>query len=215
MKNEVTLHGRIGDVPKLHATGTGGSAVRFSLAVDDSFYDSRTSQWRKAPTVRFEVVVFGGLADNVYDSLMASENSGKGLLVNVTGAFSDNTYTRESRYPDGEDITIRRIQLKATDVAPSLRYATAVVTRKARDTHERPAAPKTTKPAAKAPAAPDLLWAWTARPDGRSRPRARRSQPGGNGPGRIPSLQNGGLPCPSTASTSGTSSAPTECPMAS
>ena len=62
-------------------------------------------------------------AQEVYDTI------GKGTTVTVTGIEADDSYTRESREPGGEDIVIRRVKIEATDVAVSLRYATAQVTK--------------------------------------------------------------------------------------
>ena len=71
--NEITLHGHVGNPPRIYHSGSGQSAVRFSLGVSDGYYDRRTGQWRNAPTVWHEVAVFGPLAEHVYDSLMAAE----------------------------------------------------------------------------------------------------------------------------------------------
>jgi len=46
------------------------------------------------------------------------------MAVTVTGQFADDSYV-----PDGSDRVIRRHRLEAQDIAVSLRWATATVTR--------------------------------------------------------------------------------------
>jgi len=46
------------------------------------------------------------------------------MAVTVTGQFADDSYV-----PDGSDRVIRRHRLEAQDIAISLRWATATVTR--------------------------------------------------------------------------------------
>ena len=68
-------------------------------------------------------LAFGKLAENAAASLR------KGTAVAVTGQLADDSYT-----PDGWDRPIRRHRLEAADIAVSLRWATATITR-ARDTN--------------------------------------------------------------------------------
>ena len=123
--NEITVHGRLGAAPKISHSKTDTAIVTFSVAVSDGYYDRARNRWVDRPTVWHNVVVFGELANHAFDSLV------KGAAVTVTGTFSDDSYTRESREPGGEDIVIRRTKLIATDVAVSLRKATVVITRAA------------------------------------------------------------------------------------
>lgn len=68
------------------------------------------------------VVCFNALAENVAASVR------RDAAVAVTGEFADDSYTRE----DGGQ-RVRRIQIEASDVAVSLRYATATITTNQRD----------------------------------------------------------------------------------
>ena len=52
----------------------------------------------------------------------------KGMTVTVSGTLADDSYT-----PDGWDHPLQRQKLEATDIAVSLRWATAVVTRRTRE----------------------------------------------------------------------------------
>lgn len=61
--------------------------------------------------------MLNALADNAATSLS------RGTSVTVTGEFGDDSWT-----PEGGD-KIRRMQLNASEIAVSLRFATAVVTK--------------------------------------------------------------------------------------
>jgi single-strand DNA-binding protein len=68
------------------------------------------------PPVFHKVIAFGALAENT------AATARKGMAVTVTGELADDSYTAE----DGR--TVRGTQLQASDVAVSLRFATADVT---------------------------------------------------------------------------------------
>ena len=92
-----------------------------------------TAPRSSSPRIFHEVVAFRGLAENAAASLA------KGMAVTVTGQFADNSYV-----PDGSDRVVRRIRPEATDLAVSLRWATAEVTK--RTTGERRAAKSVEEP---------------------------------------------------------------------
>ncbi len=68
----------------------------------------------------FHVIAFKALGENAAASLR------KGSTVTVTGHLTDASYT-----PPGSDQPVRRQRLEAQDIAVSLRYATATVTKRA------------------------------------------------------------------------------------
>ncbi len=130
--NEITIHGNVGSAPKIsHGRNNGTAVVNFAVAINSRRFDRARGEWVARPTVWRDVVCFGDLASNVYDTV------GKGVTVTVTGVEADDSYTKESREPGGEDIVIRRVKIEAGDVAVSLRYATATVTKLSR-TDTRP-----------------------------------------------------------------------------
>jgi single-strand DNA-binding protein len=118
--NEITLHGNLTAEP-VHRRSTTRSATSFSIAVNNGYYDRRTGQYVSQQAVFHHVVCFGDLADNTAATLR------KGSTVTVTGQFSDDSYTAEG----GQ--RIRRTRLTAADVAVSLRWATAAITRRGRE----------------------------------------------------------------------------------
>ena len=139
--NEITLRGNTTAAPRLHST-EGGTACTFTIAMNDRYFDRATGGWANRATVYQDVVVFGDQANNVARSVT------KGTAVAVTGALGDNFYRKQPDQPGAEPVTVRRTQLVATDVAVSLKNATAVVTKNLR------AAAPTAAPAATSTAAP-------------------------------------------------------------
>jgi single-strand DNA-binding protein len=133
--NEITLHGNLTAEPVLRRATTGRAATSFSIAVNTGYYDRTRGVYVNQPAVYHQVVCFGDLAENAAATLR------KGTPVTVTGAFADDSYS-----PNGADRPIRRIRLIAEDVAVSLRWATATVTRRTRG--EEPPEPATATPKA-------------------------------------------------------------------
>lgn len=121
--NETTIHGNVTADPTLSfgREGTGKAFTSFTVAVNRGYYDKQRGARVEQPTVFHKVVAFGALAENVAASLR------KGTTVTITGQLADDSYT-----PDGWDQPMRRLRLEAFDIAISLRYATAEVTKRTR-----------------------------------------------------------------------------------
>ena len=118
--NETTIHGNLTANPIVHIKpNTGRTATTFDVAVNSRWYDRARGHYIDRSPVYHRVVCFGELAGNAADTL------NKGMTVTVTGSFADDSYT-----PTGADRPIRRIRLEATDIAVSLRWAIADVTRR-------------------------------------------------------------------------------------
>jgi single-strand DNA-binding protein len=118
--NETTVHGNVTADPTVRRNpDTGRVVTGFSVAVNSGWYDRTRNQYVNRPPVFHQVVCFGDLAANVGATVK------KGTTVTVTGAFADDSYT-----PNGSERIVRRIRLEATDVAVSLRWATAAITRR-------------------------------------------------------------------------------------
>ena len=125
--NKITIHGNVTAKPELRFSRSGVPVATFTVAANRRRLNRQTGTWTDLPAVFHRVVCFNALAENVTTSLA------KGATVAVTGELADDTYQRE----DGT--TVRRTQLEAADVAASLRYATATLTKNRRN--GAPAAP--------------------------------------------------------------------------
>ncbi|MFC7655466.1 single-stranded DNA-binding protein [Pseudonocardia benzenivorans] len=120
--NENTFHGTVGREIRInHSQRTGTAVVNFSIAINSRRFDKASGQWVARPTVWKDVVVFGALAENVYDTITT------GMHVAVTGEEVDDSYTKELDEPGRDDVVIRRTKIEARDVAVSLRGQKAQV----------------------------------------------------------------------------------------
>ena len=119
--NNVTITGNLTREPELRFTPTGQATATFGIAVNRTWTD-RQSQERKESTSFFDIVAWGSLAENAATSLT------KGARVVVTGRLDQRSW--ESAEGDKRS----KVEITADDLAPSLRWATAQVTRKERRT---------------------------------------------------------------------------------
>ena len=127
--NDVTFIGNLTNDPELRFTPSGRAVANFGFAVNRSYTDKNGNKVEK-PTY-FQVSVWGDMAENVAGSLR------KGNRAMIQG------YLETEEWTDREGGKRTSIRITANEVAPSLRWATAQVTR-------------TGSPnAAGAPAAPD------------------------------------------------------------
>lgn len=116
--NTVTIVGNITRDPELRYTPNGASVVNFSIAWNRRY--ERNGQQVEEVSY-FDVTCWGTLADNVASSLA------KGNRVMVSGQLEQRSWDT----PDGQKRS--KIEIKADDVAPSLRWASVEVTRNPRD----------------------------------------------------------------------------------
>jgi single-strand DNA-binding protein len=118
--NTITVYGNLTDDPTLRYSSTGTAVLRFCVAVTRRSYDRRSGEWVPRPPVFHRVVAFGTLAEN-------AATLAKGTAVTVIGELADDSWTTDT----GE--TRRQVQLEAADIAVSLRFATAQITRNPRE----------------------------------------------------------------------------------
>ena len=136
--NSITIVGNITRDPELKFLNSGQAAVRLSIAVNRRWQNRQTQEWEERVSY-FEVAGYGALAENAANSLT------KGTRVIVSGRLEQRSWETEN----GEKRSI--VEINADEIAPSLRFATAVVTRTPRaegsnfSASERPA-PRTNAP---------------------------------------------------------------------
>ena len=133
--NEITIHGNLTAEPVLRRGQTGNAFLTFDIAVNRSYYARERGTRVETSPVYHRVIAFNNLAENAAQSLH------RGTTVTVTGYLADNSFV-----PDGSDQRVRRQRLEAGDIAVSLRFATAEVTKRA-------ATPRTEEPAKQSTAA--------------------------------------------------------------
>lgn len=129
----ITIIGNLVDAPELRFTAQGKAVANFTVA-ESQRVKSADGTWSDGPSTFWRCSIWDTIAENLTESLV------KGQRVIVAGEAKQRTF--ETR--DGEKRTV--IEVTATDVGPSLRWATAKVEKA---TGKR-ANPSTPKPAAAA-----------------------------------------------------------------
>jgi len=117
--NHVTLTGNVTRDPELRFTNGGAALVNFGLAVNRRWQD-RDGEWQEEAHF-FDVTAWQDLAENVAQTIT------KGARVIVDGRLRFHTWETD----DGENRS--KVEIVADDVGPSLRWATAEVTRNERE----------------------------------------------------------------------------------
>jgi single-strand DNA-binding protein len=142
--NSVTLAGNVTRDPELAFTPNGAVNVKFGLAVSRKWQNRTTQEWEEE-TSFFNVVAWNALADNI------AETISKGQRVLVVGRVDVRTWEKS----DGTRGT--SVDLVADDIGPSLKWATAEVTKAEKRQGssgggQQNASPRQPKPPRQAPA---------------------------------------------------------------
>jgi single-strand DNA-binding protein len=117
--NNVVLVGNITRDPELRFTPTGQATASFGLAVNRRWQNRQTQEWEEA-TSFFDIVCWREMAEN------AAESLGKGARVLVTGRLEQRSWETA----DGDKRS--KVEVVADEIGPSLRWATAQVTKNER-----------------------------------------------------------------------------------
>ena len=117
----ITIVGNVVADPELRFTPSGAAVANFRVASTPRRFNSQTNQWEDGEALFLTCNIWRQAAENVAESLQ------KGMRVIVTGRLRQRSYeTRE-----GEKRTVYEVEVD--EVGPSLRYATAKVTRANRE----------------------------------------------------------------------------------
>jgi single-strand DNA-binding protein len=117
---QITIVGNLVDDPQLRYTPTGNAVANFRVASTPRFRDQQSGEWKDGDSLFLTCNVWRQPAENVAESLQ------RGMRVIVSGRLRQRSYeTRE-----GEKRTVYEIEVD--EVGPSLRNASAKVTRSAR-----------------------------------------------------------------------------------
>ena len=113
----ITVVGNLTGDPELRFTPSGAAVANFTVASTPRSFDKQSNEWKDSDTLFMRCSVWREAAENVAESLT------KGMRVLVQGRLVQRSYeTRE-----GEKRTV--VELQVDEVGPSLRYASAKVTR--------------------------------------------------------------------------------------
>jgi single-strand DNA-binding protein len=116
----ITVVGNLTDDPELRFTATGAAVANFTVASTPRFFDKQNNEWKDGDALFLRCSIWRQAAENVAESLQ------RGARVVVQGRLKQRSYeTRE-----GEKRTV--YELDVEEVGPSLKYATAKVTKVSR-----------------------------------------------------------------------------------
>jgi single-strand DNA-binding protein len=117
--NSVTVMGNCTRDPELRFTPSGMAVATFGLAVNRRWQNRQTNEWEEAVSF-FDVTAWQQLAENVAETVF------KGTRVIVTGRLDQRSWETQ----DGDKRS--KIEIVADEIGPSLRYATAQITKNER-----------------------------------------------------------------------------------
>jgi single-strand DNA-binding protein len=113
----ITVIGNLVNDPELRFSPSGSAVANFTVASTPRAFDKQSNEWKDQETLFLRCSLWREPAENVAESLT------KGMRVIVVGKLKQRSYeTRE-----GEKRTV--IELDVEEIGPSLRYASAKVTR--------------------------------------------------------------------------------------
>ncbi len=116
--NTVTIIGNLVEDPELRFTPSGVAMAKLRVAVNRRWRD-RNDQWQEE-TSFFGGTVWRDMAENIAESLQ------KGSRVILTGSLEQRSWETQ----DGERRSV--VEIRIDELGPSLRWATAQVTRTSR-----------------------------------------------------------------------------------
>ncbi len=114
---QITLIGNLTGDPELRFTPSGAAVANFTVASTPRTFDRQNNEWRDGDTMFLNCAIWRQAAENVAETLA------KGMRVIVQGRL------RSRSYDDREGNRRTVFEVDVEEIGPSLRYATAKVTR--------------------------------------------------------------------------------------
>ncbi len=113
----ITVVGNMTSDPELRFTPAGAAVANFTIANTPRTFDRQANEWKDGDTLFMRCSIWREAAENVAETLT------KGTRVIAQGRLVQRSYeTRE-----GEKRTV--VELQVEEIGPSLKYASAKVTR--------------------------------------------------------------------------------------
>ncbi len=125
----ITVVGNLTADPELRYTQNGLPVANFTIASTPRNFDRATNSWKDGEALFLRASVWREYAEHVAGSLT------KGMRVVATGVL------KQRSYQDREGQNRVSIELEVDEIGPSLRYATAQVTRQQTSSPAREAVP--------------------------------------------------------------------------
>ncbi|MEU2116623.1 single-stranded DNA-binding protein [Streptomyces sp. NPDC016459] len=115
----ITVVGNLVDDPELRFTPSGAAVAKFRIASTPRTFDRQTNEWKDGDSLFLTCSVWRQAAENVAESLQ------RGMRVVVQGRL------KQRSYEDREGVKRTVYELDVEEVGPSLKNATAKVTKTA------------------------------------------------------------------------------------
>jgi single-strand DNA-binding protein len=116
----ITVVGNLTDDPEMRFTPSGAAVANFTIASTPRMFDRQTNEWKDGDALFLRCSIWRQAAENVAESLQ------RGMRVVAQGRLRQRSFeTRE-----GEKRTV--VEMEVDEIGPSLKYATAKVTKTSR-----------------------------------------------------------------------------------
>jgi len=116
----ITMIGNLVNDPELRFTPSGAAVAKFTVASTPRYLDKNTNEWKDGDSLFLQCNIWRQAAENVAESLT------RGMRVIVSGRLKQRSYETK----EGEKRTV--FEVEVDEVGPSLRNATAKVTKTTR-----------------------------------------------------------------------------------
>lgn len=116
----ITVIGNVVADPELRFTPSGAAVANFRIASTPRTFDRQTNEWKDGEALFLTCSAWRDMAENIAESLT------RGSRVIVSGRLKSRSYETK----EGEKRTV--MELDVDEIGPSLRYATAKVTKTSR-----------------------------------------------------------------------------------
>ncbi len=113
----ITIVGNLTGDPELRFTPSGAAVANFTIASTPRSFDRQTNEWKDGETLFMRCSVWREAAENVAESLT------RGTAVIAQGRLQSRSYETK----EGEKRTV--VEMQVDEIGPSLRRATAKVTK--------------------------------------------------------------------------------------
>ena len=113
----ITVIGNLTNDPELRFMPSGSAVANFTIASTPRTFDRQSNDWKDGETLFLRASVWREAAENVAETLT------KGTRVVAQGRLKSRSYDTK----EGEKRTV--MELEVDEIGPSLRYASAKVTR--------------------------------------------------------------------------------------
>jgi single-strand DNA-binding protein len=121
----MTIIGNLTSDPELRFTASGAAVANFTVASTPRTFNRTTSEWEDGEALFMRCTIWKQAAENVAESLT------RGARVVVQGRLQQRSFQTK----EGEKRTV--MELTVDEIGPSLRYATATVTKNPKNASAR------------------------------------------------------------------------------